>query len=121
MNLENVNKVVFERKHQVDKWGEEHDLQHKNKELLFGALAYLNAAIYGELIGSEDWPFDKESFKYEGRENAIIKSAAMLIAELDRSSLADIVAIAEVKAKFSKEEENIESAPKANKRTKTKK
>ena len=36
------------------------DLQYKdckNKELLFGALSYLNAAIYGESVGNEDWPF----------------------------------------------------------------
>ena len=56
----------------------------KNKELLFGALSYLNAAIYGESIGNEDWPFEQIYWHYEGYVESLKKAGAFIAAELDR-------------------------------------
>ena len=63
------------------------DLQYKdckNKELLFGALSYLNAAIYGESVGNEDWPFSQINWHYEGYVESLKKAGAFIAAELDR-------------------------------------
>lgn len=56
----------------------------KNKELLFGALSYLNAAIYGESVGNEDWPFTQINWQYEGYIESLKKAGAFIAAELDR-------------------------------------
>ena len=56
----------------------------KDKKLLFGALAYLNAAIYGESIGNEDWPFEQIYWHYEGYAESLKKAGAFIAAELDR-------------------------------------
>ena len=56
----------------------------KNKELLFGALSYLNAAIYGESVGNEDWPFEQIYWHYEGYAESLKKAGAFIAAELDR-------------------------------------
>ena len=56
----------------------------KNKELLFGALSYLNAAIYGESVGNEDWPFTQINWQYEGYVESLKKAGAFIAAELDR-------------------------------------
>ena len=56
----------------------------KNKELLFGALSYLNAAIYGESVGNEDWPFSQTNWQYEGYVESLKKAGAFIAAELDR-------------------------------------
>lgn len=56
----------------------------KNKELLFGALSYLNAAIYGESVGNEDWPFSQINWHYEGYVESLKKAGAFIAAELDR-------------------------------------
>ena len=56
----------------------------KNKELLFGALSYLNAAIYGESVGNEDWPFSQTNWHYEGYVESLKKAGAFIVAELDR-------------------------------------
>ena len=56
----------------------------KNKELLFGALSYLNAAIYGESVGNEDWSFSQTNWQYEGYVESLKKAGAFIAAELDR-------------------------------------
>lgn len=61
-----------------------HYENYKNKELLFGALSYLNAAIYGESIGNEDWPFSQTNWQYEGYIESLKKAGAFIAAELDR-------------------------------------
>ena len=61
-----------------------HYENYKNKELLFGALSYLNAAIYGESVGNEDWPFSQTNWQYEGYIESLKKAGAFIAAELDR-------------------------------------
>ena len=56
----------------------------KNKELLFGALSYLNAAIYSKSVGNEDWPFTQINWQYEGYIESLKKAGAFIAAELDR-------------------------------------
>ena len=64
-----------------------HDQQHKNKELLYAALAYLNSAIYGSNVGEEDWPSNWGEFKSHGYENDLARAGALIAAELDRIHL----------------------------------
>ena len=61
-----------------------HYEDYKNKELLFGALSYLNAAIYGESVGNEDWPFSQTNWQYEGYVESLKKAGAFIALELDR-------------------------------------
>ena len=89
MNLDNINKVLFERIRQVRKgYSKEHDLTYKNDELVRAAIVYLTAAINNgtcrKSVVDSNWLFPAESYHYEGRESSIIKAAAFLVAELDR-------------------------------------
>ena len=82
-----IDYIATERWEQVHKHGytPENDAGYKNKELLFGALAYLNSDIYNGNIGSEDWPFKKDTFKPSGDPIVnLTKAAAMIAAEIDR-------------------------------------
>ena len=80
--------IAMERHEQIYAHGytPETDAGYKNKELLFGALAYLNAAIYNNNIGGEDWPFRKETFKPGDAQTNLVKAAAMIAAEIDRQT-----------------------------------
>lgn len=85
--LQGIDLIAAERSEQLCGHGytPESDQQYKSHELLFGALAYLNTAIYGKGVGEEDWPFSRESFKPSDDDNKnLAKAAAMIAAELDR-------------------------------------
>lgn len=80
-----VGRITRERRKQIMEHGytPEHDSGYKNNELLFCALAYLNAAIYGDSVGSEDWPFPAKTWKYDGKEASLEKAGAFIAAYLD--------------------------------------
>lgn len=85
--MNGVEHIQKEREKQITKHGytPEHDSGYKSNQLLFGALAYLNAAIYGRGVGEEDWPFDMKYFK--GGTNFVedlSKAGAFIAAEIDR-------------------------------------
>ena len=79
------NRITRERVKQITEHGytPEKDSAYGDNELLFGALAYLNAAIYGDFVGMEDWPFNNDSWKYEGKEESLVKAGAFIAAYLD--------------------------------------
>ena len=81
-----IDLVKKEREKQISKHGytTAHDRQHPKKAVLYGALAYLNSVIYSPTVGTEDWPFEEESFKPEGDIKNLVKAAAMIIAEIDK-------------------------------------
>lgn len=86
-----LEQISEERIKQISKYGYTlyHDSGYKNKELLYGALAYLKTAIGSEetLIESwpmEDWPFDIKYFHDEGYVENLKKAGAFIAAELDR-------------------------------------
>ncbi len=84
-----IEQITEERVKQITKYGYTgyHDVGYKNKELLFGALAYLNTAIYGSGPGKEDWPFPEEYYKDEGYVESLKKAGAFIAAELDRLNI----------------------------------
>lgn len=86
MKKTGIDLVKEEREKQISKHGYTtvHDRQHSRKALMYGALAYLNSAIYSPNIGEEDWPFEKDCFKPEGDIQNLVKAAAMIIAEIDK-------------------------------------
>lgn len=86
MKKTGIDLVKEEREKQINKHGYNvaHDRQHSRKAVLYGALAYLNSAIYSSNVGIEDWPFEKESFKPEGDIKNLVKAAAMIVAEIDK-------------------------------------
>lgn len=86
MKTRAIDLVKEEREKQINKHGYTtmHDRQHHRKAVLYGALAYLNSVIYSPAVGTEDWPFEKESFKPEGDVKNLVKAAAMIIAEIDK-------------------------------------
>lgn len=81
-----IEQITEERNKQISKYRYNgyHDSKYKNMELLGCALAYLNSAIFGASIGSEDWPFSNDSFKDEGYTENLKKAGAFIAAELDR-------------------------------------
>lgn len=87
--MKGIELIKEEREKQVIKHGydRKHDSSHRNKELLFGALSYLNAAIYGTAIGKENWPFENKYWHPEGYIDCLKKAGAFIAAELDRLDL----------------------------------
>ena len=53
-----IEQIAEEQLKQINKYGNI-STNLNDKKLLFGALSYLNAAIYGESVGNEDWPFEQ--------------------------------------------------------------
>ena len=78
-----IEQIVEEQLKQINKYGSI-STNLKDKKLLFGALSYLNAAIYGESVGNEDWPFEQIYWYYEGYAESLKKAGALIAAELDR-------------------------------------
>ena len=78
-----------EREKQITKYGYTpgHDIGYVNKELLFGALTYINTVLYGKNVGTEDWPFEIKYFNDEGYVENLKKAGAFIAAELDRIQL----------------------------------
>ena len=78
-----IEQIAEEQLKQINKYGSI-STNLKDKKLLFGALSYLNAAIYGESVGNEDWPFSQINWHYEGYVESLKKAGAFIAAELDR-------------------------------------
>lgn len=78
-----IEQIAEEQLKQISKYGNI-STNLKDKKLLFGALSYLNAAIYGESVGNEDWPFEQIYWHYEGYAESLKKAGALIVAELDR-------------------------------------
>lgn len=78
-----LEQIAEEQLKQINKYGSI-STNLKDKKLLFGALSYLNAAIYGESVGNEDWPFEQIYWHYEGYAESLKKAGALIAAELDR-------------------------------------
>ena len=78
-----IEQIAEEQLKQISKYGNI-STNLNNKKLLFGALSYLNAAIYGESVGNEDWPFEQIYWHYEGYVESLKKAGALIAAELDR-------------------------------------
>ena len=91
--MNGLDYIKQERDKQISKHGysPEHDSMYTHNELLFGALAYLNAAIYGPGSGYNDWPFPVEYFK-PGTDivECLSKVGAFAAAEIDRIKLKGI-------------------------------
>ena len=83
-----TSRITRERHKQIVDHGytPEHDSGYKNNELLFGAMAYLSAAIYGDFVGMEDWPFPAETWKYDDKETSLEKAGAFIAAYLDAAN-----------------------------------
>ena len=78
-----LEQIAEEQLKQINKYGSI-STNLKDKKLLFGALSYLNAAIYGESVGNDDWPFEQIYWHYEGYAESLKKAGALIAAELDR-------------------------------------
>lgn len=78
-----IEQITEEQLKQISKYGNI-NTNLNNKKLLFGALSYLNAAIYGESVGNEDWPFEQIYWHYEGYIESLKKAGAFIASELDR-------------------------------------
>ena len=84
--MKGIELIEKERNKQIEKYGytPEHDSAYKNKELMFGALAYLTAALYGSFVGVEEWPWDVEYFHSTSPNEDLAKAGAFIAAELER-------------------------------------
>ena len=78
-----IEQIAEEQLKQINKYNSV-STNLNDKKLLFGALSYLNAAIYGESVGNEDWPFSQTNWQYEGYVESLKKAGAFIALELDR-------------------------------------
>ena len=78
-----IEQIAEEQLKQINKYNSV-STNLNDKKLLFGALSYLNAAIYGESVGNEDWPFSQTNWQYEGYIESLKKAGAFIALELDR-------------------------------------
>lgn len=87
-----ILEIIAERKRQVEKgFDAAHDDTHGNGELYEAAKAYLVAAKRIEIDTMPMmWPFEKMEWRHPGsKREALIKAAAMLVAEINRLQRAD--------------------------------
>lgn len=86
-----VADIATERRAQIDRWGLDHDDEHKSGELLLAALCYLGDARRTERIEPVDlgvppwWPFESESWHpSHDAVRELVKAGALIAAEIDR-------------------------------------
>lgn len=100
-----IAEVRNERLRQIEEegWTEEHDDAHRKGELVAAAMSYLTNALVYALVRARkvmtiadlmersrtapptsQWPWDKKWWKPKTRRSNIVRSIAMLIAELER-------------------------------------
>ena len=85
-----IDLIKEEREKQIVKHGYDlkHDSTHSNKELVLAAMSYLTAAYnHNGALGAESWPFDIDTYNFEGYIESLKKAGAFIAAELDRIQL----------------------------------
>lgn len=86
-----VGEIAVERRAQIDRWGLDHDDEHKAGELLLAALCYFQDARRIERVEPVDlgvpplWPFEPESWRpSHDPVRELVKAGALIAAEIDR-------------------------------------
>jgi len=88
-----IQDVTTERNRQVDKEGydHDHDDQYETGELAIAGYCYANHAVYrirhGEKIKLKtpiNWPWSGEFWKPKNPRQDLVRSAALIIAEIER-------------------------------------
>lgn len=86
--------VLAERQRQIDAEGftPEHDDEHGDGSLSIAALAFLDW-VHGEYpdgFAPINWPWEPSAFRPKDRRTALCKSAALLLAEIERLDRAEL-------------------------------
>lgn len=80
--------VIAERQRQqsVEGWTPEHDDEHCNGELAMAAVCYINETGTVNRNGGKPWgwPWDASWWKPKGRRRNLVKSGALILAEIER-------------------------------------
>lgn len=86
-----VGEIAVERRAQIDRWGLDHDDEHKLGELLLAALCYLQDARRADRsdvvteVAPPWWPFEPESWHPSHDPVCeLVKAGALIAAEIDR-------------------------------------
>lgn len=90
-----IELIAAERTRQieVEKYSAEHDDEHGDVSLISASVAYSQAAYNQSMFGSRAdldhirvmyWPWDRRSWKPKDRRSNLVKSAALIAAEIDR-------------------------------------
>lgn len=94
-----IDEIAAERKRQVEAegWSPEHDDSHWKGELAAAAACYVLAAQYIARGADHDarefacgakcpelWPFEKSGWKPRDQRRNLIRSAALIVAEIER-------------------------------------
>lgn len=90
--------VLAERRRQIEVggWTPEHDSEHDVAELATAAACYVLSATSGfsaeEYAGDVPtaWPWDPKWWKPKGYRRDLVRAAALLIAEIERSDRDDV-------------------------------
>lgn len=77
--------IMFERNRQItsEGWSHSHDDEHKDGSIALAASCYARSGA-GSIDASRDWPWDQEWFKQTTARRDLIKSAALILAEIER-------------------------------------
>jgi len=83
--------IAAERQRQIEAegWTPEHDDQHTNSEMAFAASCYayeagLSPSDRGIDNPPPDWPWDEKWWKPTDRRRDLVKSGALIVAEIER-------------------------------------
>jgi len=84
--------VLGERQRQmsVECWTPGHDDEHRRGELALAAAAYCVHGLDVPVSGPDLWPWAYEWWKPKGRRSNLVRSAALLLAEIERLDRAEI-------------------------------
>lgn len=85
--MKNLQLVSDERDRQIitEGYDVQHDRNHHKNDLAYAAIAYALHAVGRARLAQDIWPFSPSSYKPKNRETDLIRAAALIIAELDRT------------------------------------
>lgn len=85
--------VLAERERQkaVEGWTAEHDDAHSDGELAAAAICYAFTSVRSQHhINNQIWPWDSDWFKPTTRRRDLVKSGALILAEIERLDRAKV-------------------------------
>jgi hypothetical protein len=91
---QSIKLIQDERDKQVEKFGTEGDDKHSESELVHAAMAYCQMALTQANVRSPNeesvrllyWPWGKSTWRPEDRTKNLVKAAALIAAEIERTN-----------------------------------
>ena len=81
-----VGEIAAERQRQIDEegWTPEHDDEHDDGQMAMAAACYANFSGWSLKEVPPDWPWAKEWWKPKDKRRDLVRSGALIVAEIER-------------------------------------